>query len=112
MANARSKVMFQLSHEDAVVMARGGELEPEDFTSLGRYETYASLLSDGTPTGWASMRTRPLPAPSSTPDTIRERSRHQYGQTLSDVEAGWADLAGQAAPKSEPLGRIMTEDEQ
>ncbi|MDX2974382.1 type IV secretory system conjugative DNA transfer family protein [Kribbella solani] len=111
LANARSKVMFQLSHEDAVVMARGSELEPEDFTSLGRYQTYASLLSDGAPTAWASMQTRPLPATSTTPDTIREHSRRQYGQTLSDVEASWAELADQSAPKPERLGRLMTEDE-
>ncbi len=111
LANARSKVMFQLSHEDAVVMARGGDLKPEDFTSLGQFRAYASLLSHGSPTGWASLQTRPLPAPSGTPEHIREHSRRQYGQPLSEVEASWADLAGQGAPRTEPLGRVRTEDE-
>ncbi|MEU4194858.1 DUF87 domain-containing protein [Kribbella sp. NPDC026611] len=110
LANARSKVMFQLSHEDAVVMARGSELVPEDFTSLGRYQTYVSLLSRGAPTTWASVRTRPLPDPTGAPEAIRQHSRQQYGQPLSEVEAGWANLAGQSEPTSEPLGRIMTED--
>jgi hypothetical protein len=111
LANARSRVMFQLSHDDAVVMARGSELDPEDFTSLGRYQAYASILSRGAPTGWASLQTRPLPAASGTPTTIRERSRQRYGRPLSEVEASWADLAGQGAPRTEPLGRVRTEDE-
>lgn len=112
LANARSKIMFQLSHEDAVVMARGNELDPEDFTALGRYRAYASLLSHGAPTGWASLATRPLTAPSGIPTAIQERSRQRYGRSLSEVEASWADLAGQATPRTESLGRVLTEDEQ
>lgn len=112
LANARSRVMFQLSHDDAVLMARGSELAPEDFTSLGRYQAYASILSHGAPTGWASLQTRPLSTASATPTSIRQRSRQRYGRSLSEVEASWADLAGQGAPRTEPLGRVQTEDDQ
>lgn len=112
LANARSRVMFQLSHDDAVAMARGSELTPEDFTSLGRYQAYASILSQGAPTGWASLQTRPLPTASGTPARIREHSRQRYGRPLTELEAGWADLAGQGAPRTEPLGRVQTEDDQ
>ncbi|MEI2775169.1 MAG: type IV secretion system DNA-binding domain-containing protein [Tetrasphaera sp.] len=44
LSNARSRVCFQLSHEDAVVMSKGHpELGSDDFTALGQYEIYASL---------------------------------------------------------------------
>jgi type IV secretory pathway TraG/TraD family ATPase VirD4 len=112
LANARSRVMFALSHEDATVMAKGSALDPEDFTSLGRYQAYASVLSRGTPTGWASLRTRSLPAASGTPTDIRKHSRQRYGRPLTELEASWADLAGQGTPRAEPLGRVQTEDGQ
>ena len=48
LANARSRVCFQLSHEDAAQLAKGHrELGPEDFTSLGQYQVYASLFARG-----------------------------------------------------------------
>jgi hypothetical protein len=104
-ANARSKVCFQLSHEDAVVMARGSDLAPQDFTSLPAFQAYASLLSSNTPTPYASLSTQPLPEPTGQTADIRRRSRERYGRPLSDVEAVWAELAGQAAHDG-PVGRV------
>lgn len=110
LANARSKAMFQLAHDDAVIMARGSDLVPEDFTTLGRYQAYASLLSGGSPTPWASIATRPLPEPTSDPRAIRAASRERYGRPLSETEAGWVALAGQDRRVAEPLGRIVTSE--
>jgi hypothetical protein len=89
LANARSRVCFQLSGEDANVLTRFGneKLKPVDFQRLRRYEAYAQLVVGGEVTDFASLRTRPLPAPTSEPSIIRELSRRRYGWPLSEVEA-------------------------
>ncbi len=104
MTNARSRVCFQLPHDDAVVMARGHELQPEDFTALPAFAAYASVLSGGTPTPFASLRTRPLPPASNRAADIRRASRQRYGRPLSEVEQGWSSLAGQVSD-DDVLGR-------
>jgi hypothetical protein len=102
LANARSRVCFQLPHEDAVVMAKGHpELAAEDFTALGQYEVYASLYAGGQVTAYASGRTLPPSLPVSNTDELRRRSRERYGQPLDAVEAGFADLLAAA---NVPLG--------
>lgn len=105
LTNARSRVCFQLPHEDAVVMARGHrELVAEDFMALDAYEVYASLLSEGRSTPYAFGRTRPMPQPSADPDSIRALSRSRFGRPLSEVEAGWLAL-NEVGEGDERLGR-------
>ncbi|WP_125939636.1 hypothetical protein [Mycolicibacterium grossiae] len=41
---------------------------------------------------WASGRTRPAPPIVSDPEEIRRLSSQRYGQALSDIEAGFAEL--------------------
>ena len=106
LANARSRVCFQLPPEDAAVLARSSrELAAEDFIALGRYEMYASLLGDGQVTPFASGRTLPPEAPTSEPAHIRAASRERYGRPLREVEAGWAAVAGGDEDAPERLGR-------
>ena len=105
LANARSRVSFQLGHEDAVVMARGTELEPDDFTALPAFQAYASVLAEGSPMAYGSLATRPLPPVSSDAADIRAGSRTRYGRPLSDIEADLAELAGGANTAAESLGR-------
>jgi hypothetical protein len=106
MANARSRVVFNVSEEDARALARGiPELSPEDFTALGRYEVYASLLADGQRTPYASGRTSPPPPAISSASALRQLSREQYGRPLNDIEAGFASLLNPPPPPDEPLGR-------
>ena len=57
LANAQSRIAFRLGHEDAARLARGSVLESEDFTHLGRYQIYASILDDGERTPFASAST-------------------------------------------------------
>ena len=94
MANARSKVCFQLPAEDAAVMARssGGELTSDDFQQLGRYEAYLRLVADGQATGFASGRSLPPAAVCSDPRAVRRASRERYGTPLDEVEAEIARL--------------------
>lgn len=93
LANARSRICFQLSPEDAAVFAKGhSELSAEDFTALGRYEVYASLFAGGRATPYASVRTLPPGPQQSEPKLLRQASRTAWGQPLGSIEAGFAEL--------------------
>jgi hypothetical protein len=93
LANARSRVCFQLAHEDASVIAKGHpELEPADLASLGQYQIYASLFASGKVTQYASGVTRPLPKANADVEAIREASRRRYGRPLDEIEASFAEL--------------------
>lgn len=108
MANARSRIAFQLSHADAKEIAAmtQGQLQAEDFESLRAFTAYASLLSANTTGPWVSLTSLPAIAPLRDPALVRARSRATYGQALSDIEADLLALTEPAAASSdEPLGR-------
>jgi hypothetical protein len=93
LANARSRVCFQLPHDDATVLAKGHpELAAEDLTTLGQYEVYASLFSGGKVTPYASGSTLAPSKPTANVPDLRRRSRERYGQPLDEIEAGFAAL--------------------
>lgn len=93
LANTRSRVCFQLAAEDAAVIARSHpELEPEDFTALGRYEVYASLFAHGQVTPFAAGRTLPAPPVTGRAADLRKRSRRTYGQPLDAIEGDFAAM--------------------
>ena len=48
LANAQSRIAFRLPSEDARIIASGSALDPEDFQSLGAFQAYAQLVTDGT----------------------------------------------------------------
>ena len=107
MADARSRVVFQLGGEDArLIAASAPELEARDLQSLGRYQVYASLASQGSVTPFASGRTlEPVP-PISHAAEIRALSRNRYGHDLASVEAEIADLiAGGTGADDHPIGK-------
>lgn len=88
LANARSKICFRLSAEDAAVVARSTDiLDPRDFQSLGRYEIYASLVSDGESQPFCSAATQPLHKTVTNPARLRALSRDQYGRKVAEIEA-------------------------
>jgi hypothetical protein len=89
LSNARSRVCLQLSGDDASVFAKlsSETLKPSDFQRLRRFEAYAQLVAGGEVTGFASLRTLPLPPASADPALVRELSRRRYGRALADVEA-------------------------
>lgn len=102
LANARSRICFQLADEDATVMAKGHpELDAADLTSLGSYQIYTSLFSGGKVTPYASGVTRPPSAPSADVTAIREASRRRYGRPRDEIEAGFAELL---TPQKADLG--------
>ena len=102
--NARSRVVFQTSADDAGYFARGQSvLRPEDFQRLPRYEAYASLLASGHVTPFMSVRTLPLGPSISEPDELRALSRQHFGRPCGEVEAELRDLL---LPKSDANPQI------
>jgi hypothetical protein len=111
LANARSRVCFQLSGDDAQTMARlaGEALEAADFQRLRRYEAYAQLVVGGEVTGFASIRTLPLGPPISDPQAVREASRRRYGRPVEEVEAEIRRLVEGEPDNEAPVGRRLRE---
>jgi hypothetical protein len=107
LANARSRVCFQLGHEDAKLIAgTSGELDALDLQALGRFETYASLVADGNVTPFASARTSKPAEPIIAAASVRARSRERYGCDLATVEAELAALVSAGAVDNDrPVGR-------
>ena len=95
LANARSRVCFQLGHEDARTLATGSAvLQPEDFQNLGRFEAYAALVADASVQPWCSLQTLPPESPSSDPAAIRAASRERFGLPRSEIDNDLARLVG------------------
>ncbi|MBV9823348.1 MAG: type IV secretory system conjugative DNA transfer family protein, partial [Actinobacteria bacterium] len=107
LSNARSRVCFQLSREDAGQLAKGHpELGAEDFTALGQYQVYASLFAHGASSPYASGVTLPPSAAISQPSELLRASQQRYGRPLDEIEAGFAELIRSGHQDSEtPLGR-------
>ena len=89
LANARSKIVFQTTANDARVMASefGLHVKPEDFMNLRHREAIARVA---TATGISqpfTMRTKDLSRPSANPRLIKSVSRNQYGRPVHEVEA-------------------------
>lgn len=107
MANARSRVCFQLSADDARVIAgTTKDLTAEDLQGLPRFEAYASLVNDSTATPYASIRTWAPPATCSDPATIRTHSRTTYGTPVAEIEKDLARLIGSDSGSEDgPIGR-------
>lgn len=93
LANARSRICFQLGQEDARTMAAGGSvLEAEDFQSLGRFEAYASLMAEDAVQPWCSLKTV-APGPIlSDAAVIRNQSHQAYGVPRTETDAALAKL--------------------
>jgi hypothetical protein len=107
LANARSRVCFQLAGDDAQTMARlsAGQLEATDFQRLSRFEAYAQLVAGGEVTGLASIQTAPLPGCTIDPETVRASSRARYGRPAIEVERAIARLLEGDVVSDAPAGR-------
>lgn len=109
LSTVRSRVIFQTGHRDAVELAKGHpEISPDDFTQLGAYEVYASLMDHNTATPYVYGRTIELPPAISDGQSIRDASRQQYGQPLDEVEADLLDLVTTGGASSNPSDVITS----
>jgi hypothetical protein len=100
LANARSRVIFQLPSGDARLVARelAGYASTEDLQGLGAYEVVLQVFADGSTQPPVTGRTRPLPPTSSDSDAIRQSSRQRYGVDRVEV-----DLAIRARQFGKPI---------
>lgn len=112
LANARSRIAFQLSARDARdLTTKTGPLAPEDFAALPKFGAYAQLHIDGAQAPWFSLATQPLPPATQDAAAVKERSRQQYGQPLDAVERDLESLIATPPPPSgNPLGRMPRRD--
>jgi len=89
LANARSKVVFQTSAEDARTFARefGRRVDDQDFMQLGSYEVICRLAcGDGVSAPVTAVTQPPVP-PTDLAREVRMRSRQTYGRPIAEVEA-------------------------
>lgn len=106
LANARSRVAFQLSSEDARVFATGHpEIEAVDLANLPAYEAYASLLVGNRVQPYASLRTLPLGPITADARQLLQVNRDRFGMGRAAVDAGLQQLLdGPAAAATTPIG--------
>jgi len=89
--NVRSRVAFQLAHEDAVAMARttdhqsGYELAAHDFMALPAFNVYVSLFENGQSQPFVSGRTLPSSPGVNDVAALRRRSAERYGRVREAV---------------------------
>lgn len=107
LANAGSRILFRLDHDDATLMARrsGGDLKPEHLAHLAAFEAYASIMTDGEPTPFGSLRTLPLPPASADRAALLLANRERYGFPYSEVERRLRRQAAGAGGRS-PMGLL------
>lgn len=99
LANARSRICFQLSAEDARLIAGGASrLDAEDLQNLDAFEIYAQLVASGSVQPWLSARTRPAPPTSATRTAVTRRSRELYGCSRAEVDRALRDGRRSSAP--------------
>lgn len=98
LANARSRLCFQLGSDDARVMSpSSGGPAAEDFMGLGGYECYLQLLAEDSVQRWCSGRTAPPPAELRAPREVRRLSREMFGRDANDVDRDVLSLFDDAA---------------
>ncbi|MGO9029293.1 MAG: type IV secretion system DNA-binding domain-containing protein [Acidimicrobiales bacterium] len=81
-ANARNKVFFNCSPEDAHVLERhvAPELSEHDLSHLGAHQAAARLVVDWEEAAAFTLRTDPAPEPQGNGETIRAAAREQFGR--------------------------------
>jgi hypothetical protein len=106
LANARSRLLFQLDHEDARVFAAGhSEIEPADLMGLEPFEAYASLLQDNQVQPYISLRLPGPGEPTRDPQELRVASRQRYGQPRKATDRALESLIQPDSADSGPIGR-------
>jgi hypothetical protein len=89
-ANARSKVYFQLSRDDATTLDREvrPELSAHDLAHLPVFTAAVRLCNDGQPGPAFTLRTQPPGDPiSGRAETVRKSARQRYGRSSERAEA-------------------------
>ncbi len=107
LANARSKIVFQTTADDARVFTRefGRQVDEHDFMNLGKYEVICRLVTGDGVSAPVTGTTRPPVARTGLAQEVRALSRKRYGRPVATVEAeiGRRRSSG-ASPRRPKLG--------
>jgi hypothetical protein len=111
-SNARTKVWFSMSPEDAHVLSRhvAPEVSEHDLAHLGAYTAAARLVVDGEETPAFTLRTRPAPpAVAGRARAVRDANRAAHHRQ-PDPKTTRPVLAGRALPALPPRGDLRVGD--
>ncbi len=87
LANARSRIVFQLGLDDSRLVAKQmPEMSQTDLLNLPRYEVVARLAVDGGTAPAVTGTTRPLGRPHGRRAALVKQSRGRFGRPISEVE--------------------------
>jgi DNA helicase HerA-like ATPase len=105
LANARSRIAFQLPADDARTLARefAPYLAPTDLQGLGPYEAVFAASAGARVTPPVTMATLPPTAATGSGEAARALSRQRYGRPLSEVEAAMRERVN-GKPKVTAVG--------
>lgn len=107
LANARSRICFQLPQDDAKAMAASSTLlSADDFASLGSFQFYGQLMAAGAVQPWCSGRSLPPSTPIADIQAIRTGSRLHYGTPVGEIDRALEQLVTADANR----GKATTDD--
>jgi hypothetical protein len=109
-SNARTKVWFSMSPEDAHVLGRhvAPEVSEHDLAHLGAYTAAARLVVDGEETPAFTLRTRPGPPPiPGRAQAVHDANRAAHHR-VPDTKTARPVLAGRALPAPPPRADART----
>ncbi len=91
--NARSKIVFSTTAQDAHTFARefGRQVDDSDFLNLGPYEVIARIATRHGVSPPVTGVTLPPRQPTGLAEEIRKASRQRYGRSIEEIEA---EIAG------------------
>lgn len=89
LANARSKIIFQTTADDARIMSRefGSTVTDDDFMHLGKFEAITRIATPDGVSSPLTMTTMEPAKPAGTAKEVRYVSRQKHGRPAHEVEA-------------------------
>lgn len=106
-ANARTKLVFQTSRDDAQVFARelGGGLTPEDLMGIAAHEAVVAAFAAGRTQPPATIALPDLSEPIRSASDVVTRSREAFGVERSEVDAALQIRLSGGRARPTPMGR-------
>jgi hypothetical protein len=106
-ANARTKLVFQTSRDDAQVFAKelGGGLTPEDLMGIAAHEAVVAAFAAGRTQPPATIALPDLEAPIRRADDVVAQSRQHFGVERSEVDAALQNRLSGGRARPTPMGR-------
>ncbi len=102
-ANARNKIVFGLSSNDAYAYSQmAPDLKAEDFMSLPRYEIYTNFMFQGKQTGWVRGKTLAAPPVLHTAAEIKAMSQVKYGKSRDEVDNEFLNILPNSPDENPP----------